>query len=137
MANLSNVRLEVGRINGTTEFARVTGVLSWGSRERAENLSYSVRTFLRERDGSRDTWNMLPDGGITRHERGDEDDSVGFIDSTSMRPNGQSSRPFELRRNFNFGNQEIGSEEYYAVATVVPEIRGDLALSNEVSANLG
>lgn len=62
---------------------------------------------------------------------------VGFIRSTSIRPNGQSSRPFELRRNFNFGNQEVGNEEYYAVATVVPEVRGNLARSNEVSANLG
>lgn len=137
MANISRVRLEVGRINGSTEFARVTGIVSWTSREQQENLRYTVRANLRERDGSRDTWNMLPDGRITRHERGDEDDTVGFIGSLSIRPDNQSSRPFELRRNFNFGNQESGNEEYYAVATVVPEIRGDLAFSNEVRANLG
>ena len=137
MANINNVRLEVGRVSGSTEFARVTGIVRWTSREQDENLLYTVRADLRERDDSRDTWNMLPDGRITRHERGDEDDTVGFVGSVAIRPNGQSSRPFEIRRNFNFGNQESGNEEYYAVTTVVPEIRGDLAFSNEVSANLG
>ena len=137
MANLSNIRLEVGRVNGSTEFARVRGVVSWSGREQQENLAYVVQANLRERDDSRDTWNMLPDGQITRHERGDEDDTVGFIGSTTLFPNNQSSRPFEIRRNFNFGDQESGNEEYYAVVTVVPEIRGDLAFSNEVSANLG
>lgn len=30
-----------------------------------------------------------------------------------------------------------GAEEYNGVATIVPEVRGDIKFSNEVSANLG
>lgn len=137
MADLSNIRLEVGRVNNSTEFAIVRGDLTWSNREQQENLAYLVQATIRERDESRDTWNMLPDGQITQHERGGADDFVGFIGSTTLLPNNQSSRPFEIRRNFDFGVQESGNEEYYAVVTVVPEIRGDLAFSNEVSSNLG
>ena len=141
MANLSGIRLQVGRVSGSTEFAIVTGTVSWSNREQEENLTYRVRASLRERDGARDTWNMLPDGRITQVTRGDADDLVpntgNEIGSITLLPNNQSSRPFEIRRNFDFGGQESGNEEYYAVVTVVPEIRGDLAFSNEVSSNLG
>lgn len=137
MANLFSIRLEVGPVNSSIEFARVTGIVSWSAREQQENLAYVVRANLRERDDSRDTWNMLPDGQITRLERGDDDETVGFIGSTTLFPNNQSSRPFNIRRNFDFGDQEPGQEEYYAVVTVVPEIRGDLAFSPEVRVNLG
>ena len=137
MANLSNIRLEVGRVSGSTEFARIRGVLTWSDREQQENLAYLVQANLLERDESRDTLNMLPDGQITQVERGGGDDFVGFVGSTTLLPNNQSSRPFEIRRNFDFGRQESDNEEYYAVVTVVPEIKGDLAFSNEVSSNLG
>ncbi len=137
MADLSNIRLEVGRVSGSTEFAIIRGDLTWSNREQEENLSYLVQASLRERDESRDIWNMLPNGQITQDERGGGDDFVGFIGSTTLLPNNQSSRPFEIRRNFDFGRQESDNEEYYAVVTVVPEIRGDLAFSNEISSNLG
>lgn len=141
MADLSNIQLQVGRVSGSTEFAIVTGTVSWSNREQEENLAYVVQASLRERDESRDTWNMLPDGQITQVTMGGADDLVpnngDEIGSITLLPNNQSSRQFEIRRNFDFGTQEGDNEEYYAVVTVVPEIRGDLAFSNEVSANLG
>ena len=43
----------------------------------------------------------------------------------------------EFRREWDFGNQESGNEEYRALITAYPDIRGATRFSNEVSANLG
>jgi hypothetical protein len=100
-------------------------------------MSYLVAGFLVERDDGRDFFDMLPDGGIHWSSVGNMDDFIGTVGRQWIRPNGSSSRTLTLRRNWNFGNQEIGSEEYLGVATVVPETRGDIRFSPEVSANLG
>jgi hypothetical protein len=137
MASITSVRLRVGRVSSATEFAELTIRINWTARERQENMSYLVAGFLVERDDGRDFFDMLPDGGIHWSSVGNMDDFIGTVGRQWIRPNGSSSRTLTLRRNWNFGNQEIGSEEYLGVATVVPETRGDIRFSPEVSANLG
>ena len=139
MARLTNVRLNrVGRVNSSIEFAEVSVTVSWTGREVQENYWYLVNTFLFERDDSFDIYQAYPAGnGLVWHPRGDRDDYVGNIGSQWVKPNGATSRTFTFRRNWDFGNQEAGNEEYRAVATIVPETRGDLRSSNEISVNVG
>ncbi|MEZ4920019.1 MAG: hypothetical protein R2792_13025 [Saprospiraceae bacterium] len=137
MASITNVRLQVGRVSSVTEFAELTVTVSWTSREVSENYWYLLRGFLVERDDSLDFFDTLPDGGIHYLSVGNLDDFIGTIDSMWVRPSGASTRTYTLRRNWNFGNQESGAEEYNGVATIVPETRGDVRFSPEVSANLG
>jgi hypothetical protein len=137
MARISDLRLEVGRASGSVEFARIRGRVSWTGREVGENYWYRLAAALVERDDERDFFDMLPDGNIHWYSVGNLDDWIGWIGSTWMRPAGQASRTFDLRRNWDFGNQESGNEEYLGVATVVPEMRSDIRFSNEVSINLG
>ncbi|MEL6194855.1 MAG: hypothetical protein AAFR66_22530 [Bacteroidota bacterium] len=137
MANISNVSLQVGRVSSATEFARLTITVSWTSREVSDNYWYLLRGFLVERDDGRDFFDTLPDGNIHWHNVGNLDDFVGTVGSQWVRPNGLTTRTFTFNRNWNFGDQEGGSEEYFGVATIVPETRGDVRFSPEVSANLG
>ncbi|AGH44307.1 hypothetical protein [Paraglaciecola psychrophila] len=136
MASITSVRLRVGRISSANELADLTIRVNWTARERQENMSYLVAGFLVERDDGRDFFDMLPGGGIHWSSVGNMDDFIGTVGRQWIRPNGSSSRTLTLRLNWNFGNQEIGSEEYLGVATVVPETRGDIRFSPEVSANL-
>jgi hypothetical protein len=137
MASITSVRLRVGRVSSATEFAELTIRVNWTARERQENMSYLVAGFLVERDDGRDFFDMLPDGSIHWSSVGNLDDFIGTIGRQWVRPNGASSRTLVLRRNWDFGNQEIGSEEYMGIGTVVPETRGDIRFATEVSANLG
>ena len=137
MASITSVRLRVGRVSSATEFAEITVRVSWTSRERQENYWYLLNGFVVERDDGKDFFDMLPSGGIHWTSVGNLDDFIGRIGSQWIRPNGQSSRTYTMRRNWNFGNQEAGSEEYMGVATVVPETRGDIKFAPEISANLG
>ncbi len=137
MANISNVSLRVGRVSSATEFAEITITVNWTSREVSENYWYILRGFLVERDDGRDFYDTLPDGNIHWLSIGNLDDFIGTVGSQWVRPNGASTRTFTFRRNWNFGNQEAGSEEYLGVATIMPETRGDVRFSPEVSANLG
>lgn len=137
MASISNVRLRVGRVTSATEFAEITITVNWTSREVSENYAYLLRGFLVERDDSRDFYDTLPDGNIHWLSIGNLDDFVGNIGSQWVRPNGSALRSFTFRRNWDFGNQEVGSEEYLGVATIVPETRGDVRFSPEIAANLG
>lgn len=137
MATINSVRLRVGRVTSATEFAELTIRVSWTNREVQENLFYLLRGIVVERDDSRDFFDMLPDGNIHWHSVGNLDDFVGHIGNEWIRPNGQSTRTIVMRRNWDFGNQEIGNEEYMGIATVVPETRGDIRFAPEVSVNLG
>lgn len=137
MAWISAVDLDVGRVNSATEFARLRVTVRWTSRERAENFWYLLRGIVVERDDGRDFFDMLPDGNIHWLSIGNLDDFIGNIGSRWIRPDGQTSRNYTLERNWDFGNQEAGAEEYMGVATVVPEVRGDIRFAAEVSANLG
>lgn len=137
MASISNLKLSVGRVSGKTEFAEVSLVVHWSDLEKKENMSYFLRTFLIEQDEKRDFYNMKPDGNIQWKNTEDLDDYVGYIDGQWIRPDGSSSRSLKFRREFDFGNQERGDEEYIGIATIVPDLRADMQISNLVKANLG
>jgi hypothetical protein len=137
MAAITSVRLRVGRVSSATEFAEITIRVSWTTRERQENMAYLVRGFVVERDDGRDFFDMLPDGNIHWSSIGNLDDFIGTVGSQWVRPNGAASRTVTLRRNWDFGNQEPGAEEYMGIATIVPETRGDIRFAPEISANLG
>ena len=136
MANITSLRLRVGRAAGGREFAEITGRVSWTRREVSDNKLYILRTFLLERDDGRDFFDTLPDGNIHWLSIGNLDDFIGHIGAQGIRPNGLSSRAFRHRREWDFPNNEAGNEEYFSVATIVPEDHADVAFSNEVSINL-
>ena len=137
MASISNVKLSVGRVSGKIEFAEVSLIVRWSALEVRENMPYFLRTFLVEQDEQIDFYTMKPDGNIQWKNTQDTDDYVGYIDGQSLRPNGASSKSLKFRREFDFGDQERGNEEYIGIATIVPELRGDIRFSNLVKANLG
>ena len=137
MARISNARLRVGRISGSTEFAELVVTVRWRTREVNENQWYLLRAMLVERDDGRDFFDMLPDGNIHWLSIGNLDDWIGSIGARWVRPAGTTSRTYTFRRNWDFGSNESGNEEYVGVATVVPELRADIKFSNEVSINLG
>jgi hypothetical protein len=137
MAEITSIELDVGRETSSIEFAELNITVRWSPREVEENMSYLLRGMLIEKDDGIDFFDMNPDGSIHWEDIGDLDDYVGLIGSDSVRPNGASVRNFRFRRAWNFGDQESGSEEYVGIATIVPELRGDIAFSATVSANLG
>jgi hypothetical protein len=136
MARINSLSLEVGR-GVSLEFAQLTITVAWTLRERDENLWYLLSGYLIERDDERDFFAMLPDGEIHWNTIGNRDDFVGAIGKQWVRPSGQTTRSYTLRRDWDFGDRESGSEEYLGVATVVPEVRSDIRFSCEVNANLG
>jgi hypothetical protein len=137
MASISSVRLRVGRVSSAVEFAELRTTVRWTARETSENFFYFLTGFLIERDDGRDFFDMLPSGAIHWHSVGNLDDFVGTIGGQWVRPNGSRSRTIVMRRNWDFGNQEAGAEEYMGIATIVPEVRGDVRFAPEISANLG
>jgi hypothetical protein len=82
-------------------------------------------------------FDMLPSGDIHWLAKGNMDDFIGTIRRQWVRPSGSATRTYTFRRNWDFGNQESGAEEYMGIATIVPEVRGDIRFSTEISANLG
>ena len=137
MARITNVRLRVGRVSSSNEFAELTVTVGWTARERQENMWYLLHGMLVERDDGRDFFDMLPDGNIHWLSIGNLDDFVGHIGNRWIRPSGATSRTYTLTRSWDFGNQEGGAEEYMGIATVVPELRSDIRFATEISANLG
>ena len=137
MARISNLRLQIGRVSTSVEFAELTLTVNWTSREVTENMWYLLSGYLVERDDGRDFYDMLPDGNLHWLRIGNLDDFIGTVQKFWVRPNGSSSRAITMRRNWDFGDQEGGNEEYLGVATVVPEQRSDIKFSNEVSINVG
>lgn len=137
MAAITGARLSVGRVTSRTEFAELVVTVRWTRREVSENLWYKLSGFLVEQDDRRDFFDMHPDGNIHWLSIGNLDDFIGTIGRQWVRPSGRNSRVFTLRRNWDFGNQEAGSEEYFGIATIVPEVRSDIRSSNLIRANLG
>ena len=138
MASISSVNLEVGRVSGSTEFARVTCRVHFSAGERDLNLTFQVFGDLYERDDALDVF--LPQGPqkfATQVANGNRDDLIGEIGRRNVRPDGNSFVDLEFRREWDFGNQESGNEEYRALITAYPDIRGATRFSNEVSVNLG
>ena len=137
MATITNVSLRVGRVSSTTEFAELRITVRWTAREVSENFWYLLAGYVVERDDSRDFFDMLPSGNIHWLSIGNLDDFIGTVRRQWVRPSGSTTRTYTFRRNWDFGNQEAGSEEYMGIATIVPEVKGDIRFSPEISANLG
>lgn len=138
MASISAVKLEVGRVSSSTEFARVTFRVAFSLAERELNLPFTVFADLYERDDALDHYfPQNPQSFATQVAQGNRDDLVGEIGRRMIRPNGESTVSVDLRREWDFGDQESGNEEYRALVTVYPDIRGAARFSNEISANLG
>lgn len=141
MAKISNVDLRMGRINSSTEFSEVSFSVDFSTAEVSQNLAFGLFTALYERDDQLDSYHVQQNGAFNmslhRRASGDLDDFVTWVDSRVVRPNGQNTRIFTVRKEFNVGNQEDGNEEYRALVTIVPEITSGRAWSNEVSINLG
>ncbi len=137
MARVSNVNLEVGR-NGSTEFARVRCRVNFSATEQELNIPFLVFADLYDRDDGRDQY-IAHDTDLfaTQLPNGNRDDLIGEVGRRTVRPNGQAFRDLDIRRDFDFGNQEAGNEEYIALISAYPDIRSDTRFSNEVSANLG
>ena len=137
MANISNVNLEVGRVSASTEFARVTCRVNFSAGERDLNLRFQVYADLYERDDALDIFIPQNQDFATQVARGNRDDLIGEIGRSSIRPDGNASVDLEFRREWDFGNQESGNEEYRALITAYPDVHGATRFSNEVSVNLG
>lgn len=142
MVQITKVDLKVGRrTNNSLEFADVAVKVEWTQREVSENLAYYLSIYLVEQDDP-SFYDMRPDGSIHWHSNGNGDDYVGTVISDKypglwVRPDGRSVHTFTYDRDWEFGDQERGDEEYKAIATIVPEIRGDISSSSRVIANLG
>lgn len=137
VARIGNIQLEVGR-TGSDEFARVRFRLNFSASERSLNMPFLVFADLYERDDGLDTYIAHdPNLFAAQLNRGNRDDLVGEIGRRTVRPDGQGFRDVELRRDWDFGNQESGNEEYVALVSAYPDVRGDTRFSNEVVANLG
>jgi hypothetical protein len=123
------------------EFALVTFTVNFSRAEVRQNLIFGLYTALYERDDALDMFVTNPNGAfnfsIERKANGNMDDWVTWLDSRTIRPNGQNSRIVTIRNEFNVGNQERGNEEYRAFINVIPEIAAGKAWTNEVSINLG
>lgn len=141
MASVSNVRLRMGRRTATLEFAEVSFNINFSSSEVAHNLAFGLYTVLFEIDDSLDVYHRNQNGAFNHSlewkANGDRDDFVNWLDSRVIRPNGDSTRSFTIRKDFNVGNQEAGNEEYRAYVNVIPEITTGQAWSNQLSINLG
>lgn len=137
MARISNVNLEVGR-SGENEFARVRCRVSFSASERDLDIPFLVYADLYERDDALDVY-VAHDSDLfaAQMPRGNRDDLVGEIGRRIVRPNGDSNVDLDIRRDFDFGDRENGNEEYRALVSAYPDIRGDTRFSNEVVANLG
>ena len=137
MARILNVSLEVGRA-GPEEFARVQFRVNFSASEQELNIPFLVFADLYERDDGRDRFIAHdPDLFAAQVTRGNRDDLVGEIARRTIRPDGEATIALDLRRDFDFGDQEGGNEEYFAMISAYPDIRGDTRFSNEVVANLG
>jgi hypothetical protein len=145
MANVSNARLKMGRVSDRMEFAEVTFSINFSAAEVAQNLSFGLYTALFERDDKLDFYIPTPNGAfdwgdarLSIHSIENEDGRIpSFVDTKIIRPNGQNTRLFTVRKDFDLGVQEDGNEEYRAFINVVPEITSGQAWTNEVSINLG
>jgi len=91
---------------------------------------------LYERDGDLDHY--IPVGGTHKKiPRGNPDDYIGYIGMQVVRPDGEDSKEIQFEREWDFGDQESGNEEYRTLVHAYPEIRRDIQWSNEVRINLG
>lgn len=137
MCWISNTNLAVGRATGSQEFARVKFRLNFSENEQKLNLAFRVYVDLYERDDTLDVYITGPGTEEELVSRGNRDDRIGRIVNTIVKPDGQPSKDLDFTRNWDFGSNESGNEEYRALVHAYPEIRRDRKWTNEVSINLG
>lgn len=141
MAHVSNVRLSMGRVSSTLEFAEVSCTITFSGKEVADNIAFGMFIPIFERDDGLDTYHWEANGAfnvsVNRRAIGNLDDFITWVSSEVIRPNGNHTISITRRKEFDVGNRESGNEEYRALVWVVPEICEGKAWSNELHVNLG
>ncbi len=141
MAHVSNVRLSMGRVSSSIEYAEVNFSINFTSKEVSDNLAFGLFIPLFEIDDAMDTYHWETNGAfnvsVNWRNIGDLDDFITWISSEVIRPNGNSTVVLTRRKEFDVGNQESGNEEYKALVWVIPEIAEGKAWSNTLKINLG
>lgn len=126
-----------------TEFATVNFRVSYDQNDIDCGLPLLIQAFLYERDNRRDSFNVVPGGGIIQNPNGNRDDFVGTIGARVLPPPnlGRTFDNIVFDNSWDFGNQERGNEEYYAVISVTPTLpRGcttAIGYTNEVVIDVG
>jgi hypothetical protein len=122
------------------EFVRVKATVTFTATEIRLNVPCTVLTELWEVDDGMDHFIAATQRfsfPMTPIVSGDADDRVRRLPPQVVRPDGRSTVTVIIQETFDIGDQESGDEEYRAVVFVIPEIRADVAMSNQVIANLG
>ena len=145
MAFVSNIQLTVSAIGGGTvaNKAEVKCTLNFSNRELTADQEYLVRAQLWEQDEARDIFSMKANGFVARQQQllGEPDDFVGTIQSTIIRPNGNSSVNVTLSREWTFPDLDETSpsmERFFATVSVMPLLSlGDWKFSPTVDLDVG
>lgn len=144
MATVRDIKLEVGRTEGT-EFAQVEYDVDFSDAERQLGLRFREVIDLMEKDGTRDyfAWSAQTNpfeqasGQTLQFTPGGRDEWPGRIHDGTDLVATDSTVHRSWREDWDFGDQESGSEEYIAMVRVIPEISMGGGWSEQVSANLG
>ena len=122
------------------EFASLTVEVNFSQADINLGLPFLVQAYLYERDGGRDRFIARLNGGIIKSSNGNGDDYVGEIGRRTITPS-NSPISLDFHRIWDFGDQEGGNEEYYAVVAVTPRLprtaSTHVVYSKEIKANLG
>lgn len=128
MATISDdIQLIISVIGGgtvATNKAEVKCTINFTPFEVAANNEYHVRAHLWEEDEERDLYAMNSNGYVLKKQGiGDQDDPVGFIQFTFVRPNGNASIDVTLSREWDFHDLDDVPpvmEKFFATVSVVP-----------------
>ena len=128
MANITNVKLIVGKISGSdNEFVQVSFDLSLTIPETNYGDGYYLRAYLYEINGNLDNWHQNYWGGISTKPSGTDsyDQSIGAIFNELYHPSGATEH-IVRQREWNFPaiwNPE-GEEIFRAIISIVPRVPG-------------
>lgn len=148
MAHVRDSALAMGRVSSTTEFAEVNCTVDFSGHEVEQNLTFALFIPLFEIDDEMDAFHWQPNGlqangywltrGVPLVDDIDaRDDFVRWLSNDIVRPNGNSTRKFTRRAEFDIGEAEGGEEEYKAFVWVIPEITEGAEWTNTLSVDLG
>jgi hypothetical protein len=142
MPRVEVTEFEVARVapGHLHEFVRVKATVTFTATEVRLNVPCTVLAELWEVDDGMDQFMAATQRfsfPMTPIVSGDADDRVRRLPPQVVQPDGRSRVTVTIEERFDIGDQESGDEEYRAVVFVIPEIRADVAMSNEVIANLG
>lgn len=140
MAHVRDSSLSMGRVSSTLEFAEVNCTVNFSTHEVDENLAFALFIPLFEIDERMDTYHWEPNGlqaNVNWRNFGNLDDFVKWISNDIVHPNGNSTRSFTRRSEFDVGDREGGEEEYKAFVWVIPEVTQGADWTNTLTVNLG